>query len=281
MSPTVRRPTNAVLACACACLVAWTAATPFAQGAFDHEYVALASLLTAYLRGARVDYAALKARRTTLDDLVRSFDAPNAAGEPRWTTNERLAFWINAYNVFTIRAIVDHYPIEGRVLSLWPRVSIRQIDGVWDTLAWKAAGRRVTLDEIEHTILRKQLKDPRIHAAVNCASIGCPPLAPEPFRARDIDRQLDAAMRRYFAVPTGLKTVDGRVSLSSVFKWYGDDFVEKFAPAGPADRTTPLERALLALVIRYGPPDAVRRASQPGVRVDFLDYDWSLNDVPR
>ena len=121
---------------------------------FDHEYRAYAEVLKRHVRYPRVDYAALKADRAALDAVVAAFDSPESRAEPEWTREQRMAFWINAYNAFTLRVIVDNYPIRGSWLSLYPRNSIRQIDGVWTDIKWRAAGRTVTLDDIEHRILR-------------------------------------------------------------------------------------------------------------------------------
>jgi hypothetical protein len=246
---------------------------------FDHGYQAYARLLSEHVEGTLVDYSALKADRAALDRIVGSFDAAAARDEPRWTRDERMAYWINAYNAFTLRAIVDNYPIRSGWFTLQPRNSIRQIDEVWTARRWLAAGRTVSLDDIEHEILRPTFKDARIHFAVNCASIGCPPLAEEPYRAVSLDAQLDAAARRYLTSPQGLR-IDGRtLRVSSIFKWYGDDFIETFAPLASSggDAQT---RAILGTIIRYGPPEAAALARGDS-RIAFLDYDWSLNDVRR
>jgi len=256
-----------------------TAGRPQAPPAFDHGYRAYAALLRAHVRGARVDYRALAAGRPALDAVAAGFDAA-AADVERWSRNEQIAFWINAYNVFTLRAIVDHYPIRGRWFSLAPRNSIRQIDGVWTTLTWRAAGRTVTLDDIEHRILRPVFRDPRVHFALNCASVSCPPLAAEPYRAATLDADLDAAARRHLAGPLGLVVDSRTLRVSSIFKWYGEDFVERFADAGPAVGS-PVDRAILGVVRTYGPAAAAALAASGRARVRFLDYDWSLNDVAR
>src|SRR4051812_17984847 len=235
-------------------------------------------LLHDHVRPPKVDYAALKADRSALDAAVAAFAEPREAEERDWPRGERLAFWINAYNAFTLRAIVDHYPIRGSWFSLAPRSSIRQIDGVWTTLTWNAAGRTVTLDDIEHRILRPEFKEPRVHFAINCASIGCPPLTDEPYLAATLDAQLDAAARRYLASPQGLR-IEGRTPrVSRIFEWYGEDFVPRFAPerAGQTDR---VERAVLAVVAQFGPDDARALARTSSTRVRFLNYDWSLNDL--
>jgi hypothetical protein len=170
---------------------------------FDHAYDRYAKVIRDHVRMPSVDYSALKKERAALDAAVDAFAQPTNADEHAWTREQRLAFWINAYNAFTLRAIVDHYPIRRPWLTLQPRNSIRQIDGVWTTMRWRAAGREVTLDDIEHQILRRELKEPRIHFAINCASVSCPPLPPEPYRAETLDAQLDEAARRYLASPEG------------------------------------------------------------------------------
>lgn len=246
---------------------------------FDHDYEAYGRLLSDHVEGALVDYAALKKDRAALERLVASFDAPAAHDEPRWTRDQRMAFWINAYNVFTLRAIVDNYPIRSGWFTLQPRNSIRQIDAVWTARRWQAAGRTVSLDDIEHEILRPTFKDARIHFAVNCASIGCPPLAAEPYRPLTLDVQLDAAARRYLSSPQGLRIAGRTLRVSSIFEWYGDDFVDMFAPLAPSGGDAK-RRAILGTLIRYGPPEAAAVARDDG-RIAFLDYDWSLNDVRR
>jgi hypothetical protein len=248
--------------------------------AFDHEYRLLADVLKDHVRGPRVDYAALKADRASLDGAAAQFDSPATRGEAGWTPAQRKAFWINAYNAFTLRAIVDHYPIKSGWFTLSPRNSIRQIDGVWTDLKHQAAGRTVTLDDIEHRILRPTYKDARIHFAVNCASISCPPLAAEPYRATTLDAQLDAAGTRFLTSPEGLKVEDDALRVSSIFKWYGEDFVEQYAPLVPGTRDSH-ERGILGAIVKHGPSAAadLARSGRPAVR--YLSYDWSLNDVQR
>ena len=247
------------------------------EPAFDHSYRRYADVLSAAVQSPRVDYSALLARRAALDVAVDAFAQPAALNERGWARDERLAFWINAYNAFTLRAIVDHYPIRAGWFTLQPRNSIRQIDGVWTKLTWRAAGRTLTLDDIEHRILRPEFRDPRIHFAINCASVGCPPLAAEPYRPGALDRQLDLAARRYLASPQGLQVADGTLSVSRILEWYGEDFTATFAPeaAGKPDR---VERAIRAVIVRFGPRAAAALARQ-AVRISFLEYDWSLNDV--
>jgi hypothetical protein len=246
--------------------------------AFDHDYLTYAALLSAYVHGPRVDYAALHRNRAQLDRVTGGFAIPGRAEESAWTRPQRMAFWINAYNALTLRAIVDHYPIEAGWFSLGPRNSIRQIEGVWTTLTWDAAGRRVSLDDIEHRILRPEFGDARIHFAINCASVSCPPLAAAPYGASGLDAQLDEAARAYLASPQGLRFEPGRLRVSSIFKWYGDDFIGRYAATVPGDRPR-RDRAILGTIAEYGPPaaSAAARAGTPAIR--YLEYDWSLNDT--
>lgn len=253
-----------------------TAARP---GTFDHQYGAYAALLDRHIVGDRVDYKRLVANRAELDRVVAAFSVVSPDDERSWPPSDRLAFWINAYNALTLQAIVNHYPIAGRWLSPYPKNSIRQIGGVWTRLTWQAAGRVVTLDQIENEILRRDFQEPRIHFAINCASVGCPPLAAVPYRGRVVDDQLDDAARRFLASPRGLQAGAGGVRLSEIFKWFGDDFVPRFSPAGSPDRRA-TDRAVLAVVEKYGPAPAAQLVRErPNLRIAFLDYDWSLNDV--
>lgn len=262
-----------------AALMLWLAGGGAAAG-FDHGFATYAGLLRSAVHGPRVDYAALKSDRGRLDAVVATFASPTPAEEQGWTRQQRMAFWINAYNALTIQAIVDHYPIRGSIFTRSPRNSIRQIDGVWTRLTWQVAGRSVTLDDIEHKILRPTFGDARVHFAVNCASVSCPPLAADPYRADTLDASLDAAARRYLGSTEGLRVDGGTLLVSSIFKWYGDDFIPQYA-AIAAEGGTPRDRAILGAIVRFGPGDAVRRARTGRPRIGYLDYDWSLNDVAR
>lgn len=251
-----------------------------ATAQFDHEYAAYGQVLKTHVQASAVDYAALKADRDGLDRAVAALDSAESRSEPSWTREQRMAFWINAYNLFTLRAIVDHYPIRSGWLTLQPRNSIRQIEGVWTDLTWSAAGRSVTFDDVEHRILRPEFKDARIHFAVNCASVSCPTLAAEPYRAEILEAQLDVAARRFFTSAEGLRVEGGTFRVSSLFKWYGDDFVANFAALVPGTRD-PKERAILGAIVRYGPLEPAVGARVGTARIAYLPYNWSLNDTRR
>jgi hypothetical protein len=272
-----------VLALGCFSVLAAALATasvsfPSVSSASSVDYADYAGILTQFVRPPRVDYARLVAGRAALDRAVAGLNTEAARGEPSWPREERLAFWINAYNVLTLQAIVNHYPIRGGWFSRGPSPSIRQIPGVWTSLKWPVAGRSVTLDDIEHRILRPEFAEPRVHFAINCASIGCPPLAATPYVAATLSDALDAAARTYLASPQGVKVTSRTLGVTSIFDWYGDDFVAQYASLMPGDRPAKL-RAILAVVSAFGPPAAAELARAPDVSLRFLDYDWRLNDT--
>lgn len=229
---------------------------------------AYARLLEAHVRpgtvsGIRlnlVDYAALKADPNyarALDEL--STTRPETFGSEA----ARFAFWVNAYNLLAIKTVADRYPIK----------SIRDGGGlfatIWKTKVGVAAERERTLDQIEHEILRKEFREPRVHFAIVCASLSCPDLRPEPFVAERLDTQLDEATRAFLANSTkGLAVgADGRhVRVSTIFKWFAEDFtpgVVEFIRA----HVEPARASQLAGLTPGG--------------LSYLDYDWSLNDAAR
>jgi hypothetical protein len=208
----------------------------------------------------RVDYAALQGSA----DWERLLASLRGTDPARLATRaERLAFWINAYNVLAIEVVRRHYPVE----------SIRDVGNllrpVWKRPAGEIGGRPYTLDEIEHAILRP-LGEPRIHGAIVCASLSCPPLRREPYRAADLDAQLDDNVRRWLADPrkgARLERAAGTLWLSPIFDWFAEDF------GGD----------VLGFVARHLAQDdaAWVRAERGSLRVRRLDYDWGLNDWRR
>ncbi len=195
-----------------------------------------------------VDYAALRR-----DPAFARLVAGIAAFDPdRLTTrHERLAFYINAYNILAMKTVADHWPVD----------SIKDIGGlffpVWGRTAGVVGGHEVTLDALENAVLRR-LGEPRIHFAIVCASVSCPDLRREPYLAATLDRQLDDQARHFLDNPgKGLRRQGDTIQLSRIFDWFDDDF----------DRVG----GVMAFVRRY-------RSDIPAdVAIDFLDYDWSVN----
>ena len=229
-----------------------------------------------------VHYAGLAADTKRLDEYVRALAAVDPAALNAWPQRRKIAFWTNAYNALTLKLILDNYPIEPTLLrsAVLPDSSIRQIPGAWDKQQYLVAGRRMTLNDIEHNTLRVEFDEPRIHAALVCAAMGCPPLRNEPFTAEKLDAQMDDQTRKFLAHSDKFR-IDrdaGVVWLSSVFQWFGDDFVKRDAPAeGFGDRGD-AERASLNFISRYVPAAAAAYLRAGAYRVEYLDYDWSLNE---
>ena len=270
--------TRTVLAAAGAVAVALGVEAAPPQG-FDHAYGTYATILASHVRDGRVDYRGLAADRAALVAVTSAFGAVDGEAERAWTREERLAFSINAYNLFTLQAIVDHYPIRqaGLAESAEQHPSDRRRMGSADTGAWRDARSRSTISSIGSSArvqgaahpLRRELRVDRL-----------PPLRSEPYRASSLGAQLDANARSFLASPQGLRVDAGALVVTSILKWYGDDFVDRFGADPPAGRT-PTQAAILRVVEAFGPPAAASLARNPAVRIRFLDYDWTLNDVVR
>lgn len=229
-----------------------------------------------------VDYRRLKADSGRL----LSYRA-DVAGLPRnhyeeWDRDAKIAFWLNAYNGLTLQVIIGHYPIKASFLRslVYPSNSIRQIDGAWDKIEFKVMGRKLTLGRIEHEILRKEFHEPRIHMALVCAAIGCPPLRDEPYVGERLDEQLNDQTRRFLGNREKFR-IDrkrGIVYLSSIFKSFAGDFVKSYVPSENIGRYDTATSAVLNFVASYL-EEADRNYLLAGkYRVKYLDYDWSLNE---
>ena len=255
-------------------------ATAATQPAFSYDGYAAA--LGAYVddRGM-VDYPSLKDVRRQLDALAASLARVSAEQYKKWSAAARIAFWINAYNALTLEAILEHYPIKASLATslIYPENSIRQIPGVWDKLQFHVAGKRMTLNQIEHDTLRTQFDEPRIHMALVCAAMGCPPLRNEPYLADKLDAQLDDQTRRFLA-DTDKFRIDRdakAVYLSPIFKWFGQDFVKRYGTDQKFANHNDAQRAVLNFVSRYVEPDDRRYLETGTFRIEYTDYDWSLN----
>ena len=231
-----------------------------------------------------VNYRGLKADNSQLDAFSASLASVSPAQYASWSEPRKIAFWINAYNALTLEAIIRNYPIRSSFLrsAVYPKNSIRQIPGVWDKLRFAVAGREMTLDEIEHATLRAKFNEPRIHVALVCAALSCPPLRNEPYTGEKLDQQLDDQARTFLASSQGLR-IDrqaGEVHLSSIFKWFGEDFVRTYGTREQFAGKSDVERAVLNFVSRYvSDPDREFLVSS-AYRIEYLDYDWTLNEQP-
>ena len=256
-------------------------------GTAPFAYAAYGRTLRRYVDDkGRVHYAGLKADREDLDGFVRAIGLLDPKVYETWPDKAKLAFWLNAYNALTLKLIVDHYPIRPSLLRgvKFPNNSIRQIPKQWDAKFFLAMGRKMSLNEVEHATIRETLRarqvEPRIHMALVCAAMGCPPLRNEPYVADRLDKQLDDQTRRFLARPERFK-IDipaGKVYLSAIFSWFGDDFVTQYRPAqGFGDRGQAV-RASLHFVSKYLPEERAAYLRDRPYKVEFLRYDWTLNE---
>ena len=249
----------------------------------DFGYDDYAAILRGFVDDeGSVNYRQLKADRSQLDSFCKSIGDLDRAKYYSWTDQGQIAFWINTYNALTLKAIIDNYPIKSSLLRTikFPRNSIRQIPGVWDKLQFKVMGQKMTLDQIEHERLRAKFNEPRIHVGLVCAAMGCPPLRNTPYIGDKLSVQLDDQVRKFLSEP-GKFRIDREkadVSLSSIFKWFGGDFIKTHLPStGFGDHSDEI-KASLNFISRYLPPEKAKYLRDGKYAVVFTDYDWSLNE---
>lgn len=175
-----------------------------------------------------------------------------------WSKEEQLAYWINAYNAFTIKLIIDHYPVES-IRDIKPRYPVPLLNTVWHMEFFEIGGKPASLDEIEHKILRKEFDEPRIHFAINCASFSCPVLIPEAYFPDRIERQLTDAAERFINDPDRNRISPSKVEVSQIFSWFKEDFTKN--------------GGLIDYLNLYSNIKINRTA-----KLSHLPYDWSLNE---
>jgi hypothetical protein len=246
---------------------------------FDHSHAAFTALLRKHVRllrggqATQVAYAGVAADRAALKAYLDSLSAVKPAAFAGWPRAERQAFLINAYNAFTAELILTRYPDLKSIKDLGSLLS-----SPWKPKWVPLLGAKVSLDDIEHAMLRKRgdYDDPRVHFAVNCASVGCPALREEAFVAARLDAQMDEQTLRFMSDRTRNRfdTQRGRLELSKIFDWYGEDF--RLGHRGIA--TLPAFAARYAEQLADAPADR-ERIRAGGLEIAFTDYDWALNDA--
>lgn len=204
-----------------------------------------------------VDYQGLQADSVRFNRYLELLSRyhPNRAN---WTRDERLAYWINAYNAFTVKLVVDHYPTAS-IKDI--KAGIPFINGVFDLEFIEIEGHRYSLNNIEHGIIRPRFREPRIHFAINCAARSCPRLANFAYRAEQIEAQLEQATRDFVNGDKNRLRPD-RVQLSKILSWYWLDFRKHYD-------------SRIDFLNAYSENTTI----SPSATVAFLDYDWRLNDL--
>lgn len=263
-----------------AILFAALAAAAFAQesGGESTRRKVFDQLLDLNVRNGDVYYRALKAERARLDGYVNQLATTAIDKEPR---EERLAFWLNAYNALVLKTVVDHYPIQGRSAA-YPGKSIRQIPGAFERLPHRVAGKTLTLDQIEQTIL-PEFQDPRVYFALGRGAAGSGRLRSEAFVPARIEEQLADVASECVTRAQCLR-IDregGKVNVSSIFSWREKEFVAAYADKAPAAfaSRSPIERAIVAFVYPKLLPAEKEFLSANAFQVAYTPFDWTLNDL--
>jgi hypothetical protein len=203
-----------------------------------------------------VRYAGMAADRAALQAYLASLSSVPEAEFETWKPPDQVAFLVNAYNAFTVEKVLTRYPGLGSIRDFG-----RFFGNPFKDEFFSLLGRRASLDWIEHDTLRKRYREPRLHFALNCAAVSCPMLRAEAYAGARLEAQLEDQARRFLSDASRNRYRDGRLEVSRIFDWYGDDFE-------PRDRYFQRYAALLGMAPGASP------------RLRFLDYDWSLNDSP-
>lgn len=210
------------------------------------EYSTYNSFLQKYVSNSgKVNYKKIKSNKGELDAIVKSFQ--NNSPQKSWSKNAQLAYWLNAYNLFTIKLIVDNYPLK----------KITDLDNgkTWDVKRIDIAGKKYSLNEIENEIIRPTFKDARIHFALNCAAKSCPPLWNRAFTTATVQSNLESRTKA-FIISKNNELAQNIVKVSKIFDWYKVDFGD-----------------LIAFLNKYSTV-----STSKNVKIEYLEYDWSLNE---
>ena len=214
-------------------------------------------LLKKYVKDGKVDYAGFKTEEAKLDRYLENLAKVDPA---RLSRNEQFAFYINVYNAWTIKLILSGYPGVASIKDLGSLIR-----SPWKKEIVRIEGEVLSLDHVEHEILRPRYKDPRVHFAINCAAKSCPPLRPEPFNGIILDRQLDDSTRSFINDPKSYRLENNELYVSRIFKWFSEDF----------------NGDVLGFFLKYTTGNLKKELAANSDRIDvkYLPYDWSLNDM--
>jgi len=236
-------------------------AVPAGAQTFDHS--PFDGLLKKHVVKGMVDYEAF-AQAGSFKDYLQGLEKADPA---KLADQERLAFWINAYNAYTI-ALINKYEERGSIKNIAEGIGFERAKGAWKQPIVQVGGKTYTLDEVENEIIRKQFREPRIHFALVCAAMSCPPLRSEAYTGAKLDAQLDSQARRFILDEARGSWVDVKkavVHASRIFEWYKDDFGGSDAAVG-------------RFIAQYHADSPEKQLLLDGhFKMEYLDYDWTLN----
>ncbi len=233
-----------------------------------------------------VDYKMLKRKKIELSRLLNKFAKLDPNEYNAWSKEDKIAFWLNVYNIKMLEIIVDNYPIESsRILRvLWGPYSIRHIKGIWDKYKFIVMDEEFTLKEVEERFFCNEFDEPRVFFAISYASLSSPPLRNEPYYGCRLYEQLDDQAKKFLSNPLAFRIDRGRqiVHLSTIFHptWYGKEFISKYGTDKKFKDQPPSVRAVLNLAINYISEQDLFFLERENYSVKYITYNWTLNDSP-
>jgi len=230
-----------------------------------------------------VDYKTLSRKKMSLKQLLDEFAKLDPNEYNSWTREDKIAFWINAYNIKMIDIIVENYPIEStRILRIfWPPDSIRHIKGIWDEYKFIVMNEEFTLKEIERRFFRKEFDEPRAFLAISQASLSSPTLRNEPYYGKRLYEQLEEQCKEFFSSPLAFKIdrEEQTIHLSAILQpaWFGKDFINKYGTDKKFKDHPQAVRAVLNFAINYIPQQDVTFLEIENYSIKYIKYNWRLN----
>jgi len=253
----------------------------------DYFHDKCADILKNFVNTAgMVDYKALRRKRLDLKALLDEFDNLDPKEYSSWPRADKIAFWLNAYNIQMLKIISDNYPIKSsrllRVLPGWGPKSILHIKGIWTDYKFLVMDEEFTLAEVDKRFFRKEFDDPRIFFAISRASLSGPPLRNEPYYGRKLNKQLDDQVQRFLSNPIAFRIdKEGqKVYLSALFQKteYGQQFITKYSIDRKFKDQQPATRAVLNFITSYVSQRDVSFLEVGNYTVQYIRYDWTIND---
>jgi hypothetical protein len=233
-----------------------------------------------------VDYKTLKQRKPELNKLLDEFAKLDPREYNSWPKEDKIAFWLNAYNIKMLKIIVDNYPIQSqRILRvIWGPDSIRHIDGIWDKYKFIVMKEEFTLKEVEQRFFYKEFDEPRVFLAISYASLSGPPLRNEPYYGPKLYEQLDDQAKKFLSSPLAFRIDRDKqiVYISAVFQpaWHGKYFLDKYGTDKKFKDQQPDVAAVLNFLTNYIPQQDVSFLELENYSIKFIRYDWTINDSP-
>ncbi len=251
-------------------------------------YEKYADILNTFVdRDGMVDYDTLRRRRLDLKKLLNEFDEFDPNKYKAWPREDKIAFWINAYNLQMLNIIVDNYPIEAsRILSIfWGPYSIRHIKGIWTDYKFLVMDEEFTLTEVRQRFFSKEFDEPRIFLAISYACLSSPFLRNEPYYGYKLSEQLEEQTKRFLSSPLAFRIDRDKkiVYLSAIFQpnWHGNEFTAKFGTDKKFKDQQPATRAVLNFITNYISGRDVSFLEVDNYSVKYMKYDWILNDTSK